>query len=69
VAPTAIAGARRADLAVRPEARAAIRGLHLVTAVLVVVYLGSTILRRHPPTISLYDGWVGNRACAGRRST
>ena len=42
-----------------------VRGVHLVTAGLVVLYLGSTIFREHPSTISFYDGWVGNLAYFG----
>ena len=44
---------------------ATVRALHVATAALVVVYLGSTIFREHPSTISLYDGWVGNLAYLG----
>ncbi|MGH9266385.1 MAG: hypothetical protein ACRD1D_17000, partial [Acidimicrobiales bacterium] len=60
-----IAGARPAELLVRPTARVAIRVLHVVTAGLVVAYLASTIFRHHPSTITLYDGWVGNLAYLG----
>lgn len=44
---------------------AGVRALHLVTAGLVVLYLGSTVFRHHPSTITLYDGWVGNLAYLG----
>ena len=41
------------------------RALHVATGGLVVLYLGSTIFRTHPSTISFYDGWVGNLAYFG----
>jgi diguanylate cyclase len=42
-----------------------VRALHLVTTGLVILYLGSTVFRKHPSTISFYDGWVGNLAYLG----
>ncbi|MEA2932690.1 MAG: diguanylate cyclase [Actinomycetota bacterium] len=46
----------------------AARTVQVVTGGLIAVYVASTILRHHPSTIPLYDGWVGNLAyfgCAG----
>ncbi|MFP5317737.1 MAG: putative bifunctional diguanylate cyclase/phosphodiesterase [Acidimicrobiia bacterium] len=54
-----------ARLQAPPQVRALGRALLLVTAALVVVYLGSTVFREHPSTITLYDGWVGNTAYLG----
>jgi len=59
------AGPGEAALPLRAGVPAAIRALHLATAALVVLYLGSTIFREHPSTISFYDGWVGNLAYLG----
>ena len=51
----------------RPSARVqtVVRAVRLVTGTLILVYLASTILRHHPDTLPLYDGWVGNLAYAG----
>ena len=58
-------GSGETALRLGPGVPAAVRALHVATAALVVLYLGSTIFRRHPSTISLYDGWVGNLAYLG----
>jgi diguanylate cyclase (GGDEF)-like protein len=58
-------GAGEAALPLRAGVPVAVRALHLATAALVVLYLGSTVFRKHPSTISFYDGWVGNLAYLG----
>jgi diguanylate cyclase (GGDEF)-like protein len=58
-------GSDEAALPLRAGVPAAVRALHLITGALVVLYLGSTIFRKHPSTITFYDGWVGNLAYLG----
>ncbi len=54
-----------AAASLHPSVRTVVRALLVATGGLVVLYLGSTIFREHPSTISLYDGWVGNLAYFG----
>ena len=44
---------------------ALVRATWVATAVLVIVYLASTVLRREHATSALWDGWVGNAGYAG----
>ncbi len=60
-APPASPGA----LPARPGIRRVARTIQAVTGGLILVYIGSTVFRHHPSTISLYDGWVGNFAYFG----
>jgi len=52
-------------LGARPGLRTVVRGLQLAIGGLIVVYIASTVFRRHPSTIPLYDGWIGNVAYFG----
>jgi len=45
--------------------RGAVRWVRVLTGVLIVAYLGSTILRTRDGTSTLYDGWIGNLAYLG----
>ena len=58
----AIAGPTGPD---RSRLRTAARTVQIATGALVLVYVASTVLRHHPSTIPLYDGWVGNAAYFG----
>ncbi len=58
-------GSDEAARPLRAGVPASVRALHVATGALVALYLGSTIFREHPSTISFYDGWVGNLAYLG----